>query len=123
MVALAARDEAAALQPAYGGRLTAADVDPVARPLVALALLDERAGPPEWARTLACSEIARHPRATAVALVARLDDGRARPVAAGHPALAPAVIVELLADDDRQVACAATANPALPPAEMTRLVH
>lgn len=65
----------------------------------------------------------KHPRATAVALVACLDDGRARPVAAGHPALPPAVIVELLADDDRQVACAAAANPALPPAEMTRLVH
>ncbi|MFF3254256.1 hypothetical protein ACFYWP_25345 [Actinacidiphila glaucinigra] len=121
VVALAARDEGAALQPAYGGRLTAADVDPVARPLVALALLDERAGPPEWARTLACSEM--QPRATAVALVACLDDGRARPVAAGHPALPPAVIVELLAEDDRQVACAAAANPALPPAEMTRLVH
>ncbi|MFE0630032.1 hypothetical protein ACFW3D_24080 [Streptomyces sp. NPDC058864] len=53
VVALAARDEGAALQLAYGGRLTAADVDPVARPFVALALLEEGAGPSEWTRLLA----------------------------------------------------------------------
>lgn len=53
VVALAARDEGAALSLAYGGRLAAADVDPVDRPFVALALLDGGAGPPEWARLLA----------------------------------------------------------------------
>ncbi|MGI5254963.1 hypothetical protein [Actinacidiphila glaucinigra] len=93
-----------------------------ANPDATAALLERLARQRPPARK-ALREIARHPRATAVALVACLDDGRARPVAAGHPALPPAVIVELLADDDRQVACAAAANPALPPAEMTRLVH
>ncbi|KQV04429.1 MULTISPECIES: hypothetical protein [unclassified Kitasatospora] len=52
-VALAARDEYAAIRLAYAGLLTAADVDPVAQPSAALALLDERAGPPAWARLLA----------------------------------------------------------------------
>ncbi|MFJ3201284.1 hypothetical protein [Streptomyces sp. NPDC086989] len=51
--ALAARDEHIAVRLARAGVLDVADVDPVARPSVALALLDEGAGPPEWARLLA----------------------------------------------------------------------
>ena len=67
-------------------------------------------------------EIARHPRATAPALLACLADGRARAVAAAHPALPPSVIVELLADADGQVVEAAAANPSLPLAVMVDLV-
>jgi hypothetical protein len=67
-------------------------------------------------------EIARHPRATAPVLHACLSDERARRVAAGHPALPPQTIVDLLADDDWQVVEAAAANPALPPAAMSTLL-
>jgi len=44
----------------------------------------------------ALREIARHRNATAPALLACLVDKQARPIAAGHPALPPQVIVELL---------------------------
>ncbi|MEV0537977.1 hypothetical protein [Kitasatospora sp. NPDC050463] len=67
-------------------------------------------------------EIARHRHATAPALLACLTDRQARPIAASHPALPPAVIVELLADDNWQVVEAAAANPSLPPASMLELV-
>ncbi|WP_226874643.1 hypothetical protein [Microbispora sitophila] len=67
-------------------------------------------------------EVARHPNTTARALSACLHGRQARPVAAGHPALPPEVIVELLADDDGQVAEAAAANPSLPPTVMSALV-
>ncbi|MEU9045452.1 MULTISPECIES: hypothetical protein [unclassified Kitasatospora] len=49
---LAQRDEDAAVRLAYGGLLRAEDIDPVARPAVALALLDEGRGDPAWARQL-----------------------------------------------------------------------
>ncbi|KPC63377.1 hypothetical protein [Streptomyces chattanoogensis] len=70
----------------------------------------------------ALREIARHPNATAASLLACLADKRARGIAAGHPALPPPVIEELLADADSQVAEAAAANPSLPLAVMSRLV-
>ena len=47
------RFEAAAVRLAHGGRLTADNVDPTARPGVALALLEERSGRLEWAYRLA----------------------------------------------------------------------
>ncbi|WP_234382293.1 DUF2336 domain-containing protein [Streptomyces dysideae] len=53
VVALVSRVEESAGRLAYAGRLTAADIDPVAQPHAALALLHERAGSPEWARLLA----------------------------------------------------------------------
>ena len=68
-------------------------------------------------------EIARHPHATAPALLACLADERAKPIAAGHPALPPEVIRDLLTDTDPQVAEAAAANPSLPPAVMERLTR
>jgi uncharacterized protein (DUF2336 family) len=70
----------------------------------------------------ALREVARHRNATAPALLACLADKRARPIAAGHPALPPPVIVELLTDTDWQVVEAAAANPSLPPAVMSDLV-
>lgn len=70
----------------------------------------------------ALREIARHRRATAPALLACLESGRARRIAAGHPALPPAVIVGLLTDSDPEVAEAAAANPSLPPRTMLELL-
>ncbi|MFD3374235.1 MULTISPECIES: hypothetical protein [unclassified Streptomyces] len=70
----------------------------------------------------ALREVARHRNATAQALIVCLADKRARPVAAGHPALPPPVIVELLTDADWQVIEAAAANPSLPLAVMSDLV-
>ncbi|MFI6540668.1 hypothetical protein ACIBHY_49990 [Nonomuraea sp. NPDC050547] len=67
-------------------------------------------------------EIARHPSATAVALLACLADRQARPLAARHPALPPSAIVELLDDEDWQVVEAAAANPSLPLAAMRELI-
>ncbi|MEV0092614.1 hypothetical protein [Streptomyces sp. NPDC050738] len=68
-------------------------------------------------------ELARHPRATATALLACLADFQARPKAAGHPALPRSVIVELLTDEDERVVEAASANPSLPTAVMADLVR
>ncbi|MER7175012.1 hypothetical protein [Streptomyces mesophilus] len=62
----------------------------------------------------ALREIARHPNATDAALRICLTDIRARVRAAGHPALAPSVLADLLDHPDGQVAEAAAANPALP---------
>lgn len=59
-LALFARVPECGVQLAYAGRLTAADVDPVARPDVALALLDEGAGAPHWARLLAADPDPAH---------------------------------------------------------------
>lgn len=70
----------------------------------------------------ALREIARHPCATAPALLACLTDGRARRVAAGHPALPPSAIRELLTDPDWLVVEAAAANPSLPREAMSALV-
>nr|WP_203615834.1 hypothetical protein [Streptomyces sp. SID13726] len=70
----------------------------------------------------ALREIARHRNATGAALVACLEDGRARLSAAGHPALGPSVLVGLLADEDDRVVEAAAANPSLPVDVMRELV-
>ncbi|MER7406004.1 hypothetical protein ABT373_26810 [Streptomyces sp. NPDC000070] len=45
-------------------------------------------------------EVARHRSATASALLVCLTDQQARPVAAGHPAVPPPVLTELLADGE-----------------------
>jgi uncharacterized protein (DUF2336 family) len=66
-------------------------------------------------------EVARRRAATALALLVCLADRQARPMAAGHPALPPSVIAELLADEDWRVVEAAAANPSLPPASMSDL--
>ncbi|WP_327238150.1 hypothetical protein OG349_33405 [Streptomyces sp. NBC_01317] len=66
--------------------------------------------------------VARHPRATAPALLACLADRQAGPLAACHPALPQPVIAELLTDTDPRVAEAAAANPSLPLAVMSDLV-
>lgn len=54
------RFDGAAVRLAHDGRLTVDDVDPETRPLVALALLEERSGRPEWARRLAADAHVEH---------------------------------------------------------------
>ncbi|GAA2830427.1 hypothetical protein GCM10010441_63600 [Kitasatospora paracochleata] len=93
-----------------------------ANPDATAALLEHLAGQRPPARK-ALREIARHPAATAAALLPCLDDPKARRHAAGHPALPPATITALLADGDYQVAGGAAANPSLPRAEMFRLLE
>ncbi|WP_199814246.1 hypothetical protein [Streptomyces globisporus] len=51
-----------------------------------------------------------------------MDDDEARPEAAGHPALPPAVVTDLVAGADRRSAEAAAANPSLPHTVMTELL-
>ncbi|GGT72097.1 hypothetical protein [Streptomyces lateritius] len=103
----------------HGGQVAArVAANPDATP----ALLERlsRAEPPV---RKALREIAGHRHATAPALLACLADARARPTAAGRPALPPPVVVELLSDPDWQVVEAAAANPSLPLAVMTALVR
>ncbi|MFF8092959.1 hypothetical protein [Streptomyces sp. NPDC016675] len=66
--------------------------------------------------------IAGHRNASAPALLACLADARARPVAAGHPALPPSVTEGLLTDADWRVVEAAAANPSLPLDVMSDLI-
>ncbi|MFF3468963.1 hypothetical protein [Streptomyces sp. NPDC002619] len=70
----------------------------------------------------ALREVARHRNATGPALFVCLTDQDARRIAAGHAALPPETIVELLADHDWQVVEAAAANPSLPLAVMVELI-
>lgn len=67
--------------------------------------------------------VAERPDATPSALLLCLTDPRARPVAAGNPALPPEVVTELLTDPDERVAQAAAANPSLPLEVLSDLVR
>ncbi|MBM7171836.1 hypothetical protein JQK87_26225 [Streptomyces sp. G44] len=106
----------------YGGQVAA---KVAAHPDASPALLEDLALRQPPVRK-ALREIARHRRATGRALLACLPDARARPLAAGHPALPPQALVELLGDGggeaDGEVVRAAAANPALPRAVMAALV-
>ncbi|MFE9635565.1 hypothetical protein [Streptomyces sp. NPDC006463] len=86
VLSLAAGAEHTAVRLARDGKLTAADVDPVRQPLAALALLDEGAGRPEWARLLAADP-----------------DPRVRWRLASCPGLPPDVAQTLAADPDTGV--------------------
>ncbi|MEU1325303.1 hypothetical protein [Streptomyces microflavus] len=85
-VALAARVEESAVHLAYEGRLTAADIDPRARPDAALALLDQGMGRPGWARLFAADPVVEH-----------------REKLAACPGLPPDVVEALIADTDMRV--------------------
>ncbi|MEU1149666.1 hypothetical protein ACFYO9_28585 [Streptomyces sp. NPDC005863] len=77
---------ACAVRLAERGWPAAADVDPAAQPYVALALLGEGAGRPEWARLLAADPVAER-----------------RELLAGCPALPSDVVARLAADPDVRV--------------------
>ncbi|MFI9101645.1 hypothetical protein ACIGXA_14090 [Streptomyces fildesensis] len=66
--------------------------------------------------------IARHPSATAETLLICLEHRDGRRHAVRHPAMPPALLVELLADPDWEVASGAAGNSALPTAAMERLL-
>ncbi|MEU6937689.1 hypothetical protein ABZ943_13385 [Streptomyces rubiginosohelvolus] len=106
-VALAARVEESGVPLACRGRLTAADVDPVARPDVALALLDTGAAPAAWARLLAADPVVEH-----------------REKLAACPGLPPDVVETLAADPEiRVVAEAALWAPARVAARLAAHPH
>jgi hypothetical protein len=67
--------------------------------------------------------IAAHPCAMAPTLLLGLRDTQVRSVAARHPALPVATIVELLDDADERVAESAAANASLPRPVMERLLR
>ncbi|MGW5676986.1 hypothetical protein ACWEV4_18225 [Streptomyces sp. NPDC003860] len=108
-----------ALVDRYGVRVHARVA---ANPDAPAALLEEVARHEPPARK-ALREVARHPVATAGALLACLADERARPIVAGRPELESSVVVELLDDADWQVVEAAAANPALPAAVVAELLR
>ncbi|MFD9516648.1 hypothetical protein [Streptomyces sp. NPDC059979] len=130
VAALAARDEGTAVQLARGGHLTAADVDPAAQPLVALALLDEGRGLPEWARRFAVGSAPRIrrrlascpglPREAGDRLAADPDAGVAAELALWTTS-AP-VAARLARHPHAEVRQAAALNEATPPTALAALL-
>jgi hypothetical protein len=109
--------------------LTADDVDPVTRPLSALALLDEGAGRPEWARVLAADPDVRHREKLAACpglpadVVDRLAaDPDVRVVAELALWTTPEVAARLAEHPHAEVRRAVAANEATPPAVLSRLI-
>lgn len=122
--------ESAAISLAYAGRLDPADVDPLDRPSVALALLDEGAGGPDWARLLA-----HHPeQRVRLQLASRpglpldvQDTLSADPAVEVVAELAlwatdPTVAARLAAHPNAEVRSAAALNEAVPPAALAALI-
>ncbi|MFF3862729.1 hypothetical protein [Streptomyces sp. NPDC002209] len=130
VAALAACDEDAALHLARAGLLDAAGVDPAARPAVALALLDEGAGPPGWARLLAAHpdrEIRRRlasvpglPLDVSEALAADPDVEVVAELALWTTE--PSVAGPLAAHPHAEVRRGAASNEATPPAALAALI-
>ncbi|MET9466471.1 hypothetical protein ABZY44_17030 [Streptomyces sp. NPDC006544] len=129
-IALAASDGGAARGLAANGLLPAAEIDPAARPEVALALLDRGDGPAEWARFLAahpdheirwqlasCSTL---PLDAALALAADVDVQVVAELAlwTTHPVVAG----RLAAHPHAEVRSAAAANRATPAAALSALL-
>ncbi|MFG2983535.1 hypothetical protein ACGFYQ_20175 [Streptomyces sp. NPDC048258] len=102
---------------AHGGRVAARVA---ANPDAPSALLAELARQEPPVRK-ALRAVAAHPHATAEALRPCLADPKAGPIAAAHPALPPALIMELLDGGDERLAEAAAGNPSLPAAAMEEL--
>ncbi|MGW0705233.1 hypothetical protein ACWD4G_04545 [Streptomyces sp. NPDC002643] len=128
-VALAGRVDESAVVLAYGGRLTADDIDPSGRPDAALALLDEGVGPPEWARLLAADPVRgrREKLAACRGLPADVVDALAadpdvRVVAELAWWTTPDVAERLAAHPHAEVRRAVAGNEAAPPAVLAALV-
>ncbi|AUY48562.1 hypothetical protein [Streptomyces sp. CB01881] len=107
-----------ALLDRFGTRVAAAVA---ANPGTPAALLERLAAqqPPAGK---ALRAVARHPHATAAALLRCLADPKARPLAAAHPALPADVLTGLLGGDDPQTVEAAAANPSLPAGQVESLL-
>ncbi|MFE4519977.1 hypothetical protein ACFRMQ_38120 [Kitasatospora sp. NPDC056783] len=128
-VVLASGVEESAVSLAYAGLLTAADVDPVTRPNVALALLDERAGRPEWARLLAADPVVERREKLAACSGLPLDvvetlatDSDVQVVAELALWTTPETATGLAAHPHAEVRRAVAANEATPPAVLAALL-
>lgn len=128
-LALAERVEQSAVQLAYEGRLTAADVDPSVWPDAALALLDQGAGRPQWARLLASDPLLerREKLAACPGLPSDVVDTLAvdpdvRVVAELALWTTPDVAARLAAHPHAEVRRAVAGNEATPPAVLAALV-
>ncbi|MFJ8624744.1 hypothetical protein ACIRD3_18130 [Kitasatospora sp. NPDC093550] len=127
---LAERDGHTAVWLAHRGLLGAADVDPVARPLVALALLDEGRGDPAWARRLARDpdpyvreRLAACPGLPAETAELLAADGSAEVVAElGLHTDRPELLTRLAAHPRAEVRRWVAANEAAPPGLLTALL-
>ncbi|MBQ0847387.1 hypothetical protein J8N05_03995 [Streptomyces sp. BH-SS-21] len=129
-LALAERVEEGAVRLAYEGLLTAADIDPVARPDAALALLDRGAGRPEWAHLLAADPI--HERREKLAACPGLPPDVVDTLAADPDVrvlaelalwtTAPDVTARLATHPHAEVRRAVAANEATPPATLAALL-
>ncbi|MFF7878790.1 hypothetical protein ACFZDM_31690 [Streptomyces californicus] len=129
-VALAGRVEESAVRLAYEGRLTAADIDPRARPDVALALLDTGAGPAAWARRLAADPVVEHREKLAACpdlppdvLDTLLTDPETRVVAEAALRAPAHVAARLAAHPRTEVRRAVAANDATPPSALASLLN
>lgn len=128
-VALAERVDQSAVQLAYEGRLTAADIDPSVRPDAALALLDQGVGRPEWARLFAADPVRerREKLAACPGLPSDVVDTLAadtdvRVVAELALWTIPDVATRLAAHPHAEVRRAVAANEATPPATLAALL-
>lgn len=128
-VALAERIDESAVRLAYEGRLTADDVDPCVWPDAALALLDQGAGRPEWARLLAADPVRERREKLAACPVLPSDvvdtlaaDPDVRVVAELALWNTPDVAARLATHPHAEVRRAVAGNEATPPAALAALV-
>ncbi|MFB7906715.1 hypothetical protein ACFC1T_09835 [Kitasatospora sp. NPDC056076] len=127
---LAERFEDAAVRLAERGLLPVGDVDPLARPRVALVLLDEGRGDPAWARLFARDpdELVRERLASAVGLpdevadLLAVDESDDVVAVLGHCTGRPDLLARLAVHPAAQVRRAAAANEATPAELLTALL-
>ncbi|MFI5866196.1 hypothetical protein [Streptomyces sp. NPDC051546] len=127
--ALAAAESAAA-ELVRTGRLDPAEVDPLERPSVALALLDEGVGPPGWARALAAHpdprirwQLASRPGLPLDVREALAADPDVSVVAEfGIWTTDPALAARLAAHPHAEVRMATAINESVPPAALAALI-
>ncbi|MFD6891811.1 hypothetical protein [Streptomyces sp. NPDC059957] len=126
---LAAGDESA-VRLAHAGLLNPADVDPLDRPSVALALLEEGAGPPDWARALAAHpdpkarwRLASRPGLPIDVRETLAADPDVSVVAElGIWTIDPTLAARLAAHPHAEVRMATATNEAVPPAALAALI-
>ncbi|MFF0411335.1 hypothetical protein ACFYUY_12895 [Kitasatospora sp. NPDC004745] len=128
--ALATGFEAAAVRLAQEGLVGADDVDPAVQPRAALALLEEGAGRPEWARLFAADAPVEHrerlagcpglPPDVALTLAADVEVGVVSELALWTTA--PEVAARLARHPHTEVRRAVAANEATPPALLAALL-
>ncbi|WP_329389018.1 hypothetical protein OG625_35045 [Streptomyces sp. NBC_01351] len=126
---LAAHHEDTAVRLAYGGTLTAADVDPAAQPYAAIALLDEGRGRPDWACGLAANpdphirwKLASCPELSPDAVERLASDPDVEVVAELALWTTAPVAARLARHPHAEVRCAAAYNEATPPDALAALV-